>query len=75
MKAMATLVDKLPDEMKQKVNFVKEDINIMKQYISPDDYVKELEKVSDRELKKFISVISPILTLDQKLKIAKLLHQ
>lgn len=75
LEAIANLVERLPEEMKQKVNVVQDDTLVIKQYISPKDYLKELERVSEKELKKFIETISPGLNLDQKQKITKLLQR
>jgi hypothetical protein len=43
-------------------------------YFTPDEYKNEVEKVADAAIKNFVEVISPVLNLDQKQKIIKLLH-
>ena len=75
LEAIAHFVTKLPEEFRQKKSFQKEDLQTISQYISPQVYQEEVEQIAQEELKKFAEVVSPVLTLDQKQKITKLLPQ
>jgi phosphate starvation-inducible protein PhoH len=73
LEAICNLLERLPQDIQEKI---KESKNIeveIKQYVQPEQYVAELEQVSTNALKELINSIIDIVTPQQKQKIENLL--
>lgn len=69
---IANMLERLPEETQKYLENVSDPTEV-NQYIPEEAYQQEFIKVSTEAMKKLIQAISPILTLDQKEKIVKLI--
>lgn len=78
LEAVTNIVERLPAAVRERIKMVSSGFSnpdSIRQRISPDEYNREVNKVAETELHKFIEVISPVLTLAQKQKVDKLIRQ
>lgn len=73
--ALLNVVDTLPDNIKRKTEFNKEDYENLKRQVPQEEFSREVEKITEKELKKYIAFISPDLTEEQREQIEQLLRQ
>jgi len=75
LEAITNLLEKFPQDIREKIKLFafKKNIEGIKDYISSDTYGEELRKVSEKELKSIIEVMTPILSFDQRQKIHRLM--
>ncbi len=74
VEVIANILEKLPKDIQEKIQAGDNDYENIKKYIHQDEYLAEITKVSAEALKKFIEVISPLLTLQQKQQVDKIVH-
>lgn len=72
--ALGNILEKLPEQVREilRGKLTKGKGEEIKNYISFEEYSHELNRTADEAIIKLVDAISPILTLDQKEKIAKL---
>lgn len=75
METVANLLDRLTPEVQNKVKENEGNIEEVKKYLPTEEYLSELTKVSSQALLNLVKVVSPLLKLDQKQKVANLLQQ
>ena len=77
LEALVSMLERLPDQVRETLRKKMEggDYKEILKYYTPDEYKNEVNKVADAAIKNFAEVVSPVLTLDQKQKVTKLLHQ
>jgi hypothetical protein len=74
METVANLLDKLSFEVQEKIKANEHNIEEVKKYLPTEEYISELTKVSNQALLNLVSVVTPLLKIDQKQKIAKLVQ-
>lgn len=75
VEAALNIADRLPGPSKIKIKMSKGNPEVLHKYIDGEKYTVEMTKVSAKALVSFISVVSPLLTLDQKEKIIALMQK
>jgi hypothetical protein len=73
--ALVNMFERLPGPIKVKIKVGGAKPELIKKYIDPQKYAAEVTHVSSQALVNFINVVSPLLTLDQKQEITKLLQK
>ena len=74
MEAMVDVVDQLPDDLAEKVKKGKFDAAWVKENISKEMYVDQVDKVFGKKIDGLIEAVSPVLNLAQKQKITELMR-
>lgn len=75
IETFVNLLERLPILVQYKIKISENKFEEIKKYLSTEEYRLEITKVSIKALVTFISAVSPLITLDQKQKIIKLLEQ
>jgi hypothetical protein len=70
-------VENLPDDIKKKTEFTEEDIKRIQQHshITEQEFLHEVEKIAQKELREYIKVVTPSLTLEQRQQITALMRE
>jgi hypothetical protein len=75
METVANLLEKLPQELQEKVQKNKVTQEEIRQHIPDEDYLAELTNVSGKALIKYVEVIMPQLSVEQREKVQQVLLQ
>jgi hypothetical protein len=75
VEAMTAMIQKLPKDLQKRIASLDKNSEEIKQYISSDEYLVEVDRISRQELQSFVKVVSPVLSVSQKEKIAFLLQK
>ena len=72
--AVANLLDKLPTHIQEQLKGNRNLMEEIKNHITAEEYKKEVTRVAQGALLKFVEVVSPVITLEQKQKIVNILQ-
>lgn len=74
LETIANLAERLPEELQEKIKAHQGKGEILKEVFDKNEYQAELTKVSHAAFKRFVDIASPLLKLEQKQKVVKLLQ-
>jgi hypothetical protein len=75
--AFINLSEKLPDDIKQQIEaaktdfkpFTEQDIEKVRQHITPEDLTREVERLEKEDIKDFVQELTPKVNAEQKTKL------
>ncbi len=70
LEAMANSIERLPQHIQDEIVAKKGDPEEIKKYVPQDEHIEEITMVSSKALAEFLQHIAPVMTEEQKEKIA-----